>query len=51
MAKKRKINPIVTDDDFDYEYLLENAQDEENISYPTKSTYDADDDFDDDFWC
>lgn len=52
MAKKEKINPIVTDDDydFDYEYLPESAQDEGNISYPTKSGYDPDDDFDDDFW-
>ena len=52
MAHKKKFRLIVPDDDFDYEYLTEDAQeDDESVSCPpTISKYNADDDFDDDFW-
>lgn len=48
---KRKFKPNVPDDDFDYDYLSEDMQDEEaRPSYPKKSVRNVDDDFEDDFW-
>lgn len=49
---KSKFRPNITDDDFDYDYLPEDMQDEETTpSYPKKPIFNADDDFEDDFWC
>lgn len=51
MAKKKKFKHFVTDDDFDYDYLPEDAQEDSDSSYPQKKpTGNADDDFEDDFW-
>lgn len=52
MEKKKKFEHFV-DDDFDYDYLPEDPQEDSDSSYPTnlsRSTYAADDEFEGDFW-